>query len=730
MDETTPPSPTEPTGSGVPVSPPTTPVGSPTPTEVAPVNTAPVATAPTPVKELTPEEKAAKRKAMFKRLGIVSAVGYVVLIAIIFAWAIFLADKELSLFTRLPVSQAAMSGFFYSLFNVLLGAVVIGLVLMALYHLLRTLLVKKEEVDKKKKFTRKALWYGIGFIVTTALWLTGIWFLGDRLVEEVRYGSPIITDPEDTIGLTSPVTISFDASLIPIDTGTYSILSYTWNFGDGNTGSGPTVKHEYTQKAEGNGIYTVTLNVKYMDIKSGEYFDYETFTEVVIENELTAASFVANPESGEVPLTVKFDATSSFDPDGEIILYEWDFDGDGRFDDAEGETSEYEFTQEGTYEVTLRVTDNNGEYATTTETIEAGSVGGLRAIITPPLGEETIYYVGDKYEFDGSLSQYRDQKIVKYKWDMGDDTKLEGRSAKHEYDAAGEYSVTLTVLDADGNSDETTLEITVVEEGTPPSAVIETTPALSSGSVKGAVPLEVDFDASGSTDDEDDIVEYEWDFDNDGDIDDTGNIVTYTYSETGDYEARLVVTDSAGNSDETTVPVVVGEQGIVAILESDITNGEVPLTVAFDASASTYKEGTIVSYEIDFGDNSKLYVGDATVTYKYNAVGTYTVTLTVIGDDGEEATDTMQIVVRPVSLTACFTVNESTGNAPLFVVVDPSCSQGTVQSYEWNFGDGEISFERKPETHTYAEAGTYVITLEITEDTGIVDTFTKTITVK
>lgn len=729
MDETTPPLPTEPSGSGAPV-PPVQTASTPESKPAAPVPSVTPAPTPTPVKELTPEEKAAKRKAMFKRLGIVSAVSYVVLLAIIFAWAIFLADKELSLFTRLPVSQAAMSGFFYTLFNVLLGATVIGLVLMALYHLLRSLLVKKEEVDKKKKLTRRALYYGIGFVVTTALWLTGIWYLGDRLIEEVRYGSPIVTDPEDTIGLTSPITITFDASLLPIDTGTYSILSYTWNFGDGNTGSGPTVKHEYTQKAEGNGIYTVTLDVKYMDIKSGEYFDYETFTEVVIENELTAASFVANPESGEVPLTVQFDATSSFDPDGEIVLYEWDFNGDGRFDDAEGETAEYEFTQEGTYEVTLRVTDNNGEYATTTETIEAGSVGGLRAIITPPLGEETIYYVGDKYEFDGSLSQYRDQKIVKYKWDMGDDTKLEGRSAKHAYTEAGEYSVTLTVLDADGNSDETTLEVTVVEEGTPPSAVIETTPALSSGSVKGAVPLEVDFDASSSTDVEDDIVEYEWDFDNDGDIDDTGNKVTYTYSETGDYEARLVVTDSAGNTDETTVPVVVGEQGIVAILESDVSNGEVPLTVAFDASASTYKEGNIVSYEIDFGDNSKLYVGDATVTYKYNAVGTYTVTLTVIGDDGEQATDTMQIVVRPVSLTACFTVNESSGNAPLFVVVDPSCSQGTIQSYEWNFGDGEISFTRKPDTHTYAEAGTYVITLEITEDTGIVDTITKTITVK
>ncbi|MFA4814807.1 MAG: PKD domain-containing protein [Candidatus Gracilibacteria bacterium] len=546
----------------------------------------------------------------------------------------------------------------------------------------------------------------------------------------MRYGSPIITDPENTVGLTSPVTISFDASQIPVDSDTYSILSYAWNFGDGATGTGETVTHEYTQKAEGNGIYTVILNVEYTDIKSGERFDYETSTEVVIENELTAASFVANPDSGEVPLLVTFDATSSFDPDGEIVSYEWDFDEDGRFDDATGEEAEYEFTQEGTYEVTLRVTDNNGESATATKTIEAGSVGGLRAIITSPVSEGGIYYVDEEYDFEGKLSQIREGKIVKYKWDLGDGTKLESHGISHTYKTAGTYEIVLTVQDADGNADETTLEIQVVEEGTPPTAKIETDPELSSGAVSGPVPLEVSFDASGSTDPEDDIVNYEWDFENDGTVDETGNEATYTYSEVGEYEARLITTDSAGNTDETMVIVEVTEQGIQAVLEADVSNGEVPLTVKFDASGSTYKEGSIVSYEINFGDGSDLYVGDATVTYKYNSVGTYTVTLTVIGDDGEKATDTMQIVVRPVSLTACFTVNTDSGNAPLFIAVDPSCSQGTIQSYEWNFGDGEISFDRKPETHTYSEVGTYTISLEITEGTNIVDTFTKTVTVK
>lgn len=675
-------------------------------------------------KELSPEEKKIKRKAMLKRMGMLSGVLYITTLILIILWAVFLAEKELILFDYLPLAQATFSGFLFKLFNLLLGLSVFGLMLMALAGVIRSLLSKKEEVDKKKKFMRSGIFYGIGTLLLGVLWLTGLWFLGPRLVTEIRYGSLIITDPSNTIGLTSPVTISFDASQIPVDRDVYSILSYAWNFGDGSTATGQTVTHKYTQKAQGNGVYTVTLNVEYMDLKSGERFDYEETTQVVIENELTAASFIANPDSGEIPLIVEFDATSSFDPDGEIVSYEWDFDEDGRYDDAEGEIVEYEFTQEGTYEVSLRVTDNNGESTTTSEIIEAGSIGGLRAIITAPVKEGASYYVDEKYEFEGDLSQIREGKIVKYEWDLGDGNSKTSKSVSHSYERAGTYELVLTIYDADGNKDETILEIIVMEEGSPPLVIIET------DVTSGPVPLKVNFDASESSDPEDDIVEYEWDFDNDGRVDETGDTAVYTYQKIGDYEARLILTDSVGNISESTVLIQVTEQGIQAVLEANISNGEVPLTVQFNASGSSYKEGSIVSYEINFGDGSDLYVGDATVTYKYNAVGTYTATLTVVGNDGKKASDSMQIVVRPVSLTACFEVNTGSGAAPLFIVVDPSCSQGTIQSYEWNFGDGDISFDRKPGTHTYSETGTYIITLEITEKTGIIDSFSQTIIVK
>ena len=668
---------------------------------------------------------------MWKRLGIVTGIFYIVVLLGIFAWAFIVGQSEASIFTYLPITQATWGSFLLKLFNIMVGALVAITFFMAVFGFIKSLLTKKEEADKKKAASRLALMAGIGFFTLTVAWLGGIYVLGPKLVTEIDYGSPIKTDPENPLNLTTPVEVGFDATGIPVDEKIYTIQSYTWDFGDGNSSNGQTTSHVYTHKAEGDGVYTVTLTVKYMDLKSGETFNDTYKTQVGIANEQTAAAFTATPDSGETPLDVHFDATGSYDPDGEIVSYEWDMNNDGKFDDAEGEETDYTFTQEGDYTVTLRVTDNSGAYNTTSKVIKAGSVGGLRAVISSSAGENGTYTVGDEYEFTGSLSEVDTGKITKYTWNYGDGSKsAESKTVKHTFDEAGSYTVSLSVQDADGNTDESMLEVNVTEEGSAPVSAVTTTPAMVNGGVTGPIPLLVTFDATDSTDEDDDIVQYDWDFDNDGSTDDTGSTTSHTFQELGTQTVLLTVTDSVGNKDELSIPVTVTEQGIVAGLMVDQTNGEVPLTVHFDASSSTYKEGSIVSYSYDFGDGSAPYTTGSSVTYKYNSVGNYTASVTVIGSDGKTATDEVQIVVRPVALTACFTVNTATGSAPLFVAVDPSCSSGTISTYSWDFGDGVISYDHKPEVHTYDTPGTYILKLEVTSPEGIVSTFENTVTVK
>ncbi|MCL6642505.1 MAG: PKD domain-containing protein [Candidatus Bipolaricaulota bacterium] len=83
------------------------------------------------------------------------------------------------------------------------------------------------------------------------------------------------------------------------------------------------------------------------------------------------ADFTFSPERPKVGEAVRFDASESFDPDGQIVKYEWDFESDGTTD-AQGVIVEHVFAQAGTFTVTLTVTDNDGETGTARKTITVG----------------------------------------------------------------------------------------------------------------------------------------------------------------------------------------------------------------------------------------------------------------------------------------------------------------------------------------------------------------------
>ncbi|GAI93826.1 unnamed protein product, partial [marine sediment metagenome] len=83
-------------------------------------------------------------------------------------------------------------------------------------------------------------------------------------------------------------------------------------------------------------------------------------------NQSPIASFTANPNSGIVPLEVFFNASSSYDPDGTIVSYVWDFE-DGNT--GTGETINHTFSSTGSFNVELTVTDNEGAIDSTTKLI-------------------------------------------------------------------------------------------------------------------------------------------------------------------------------------------------------------------------------------------------------------------------------------------------------------------------------------------------------------------------
>jgi len=154
------------------------------------------------------------------------------------------------------------------------------------------------------------------------------------------------------------------------------------------------------------------------------------------------------------------------------------------------------------------------------------------------------------------------------------------------------------------------------------------------------------------------------------------------------------------------------------------------LTMNFDGSASSDTDGTIASYVWNFGDGAT-GTGIAP-SHTYAVAGSYTVALTVTDDGGASHTASQTVVVDPAPNTPPTAAFTSTQVAALFMVFNgsgSSDSDGSIASYDWDFGDGAIGkgiYTR----HIYAAAGSYIVTLTVTDDAGATGTVSQTITVQ
>ena len=91
----------------------------------------------------------------------------------------------------------------------------------------------------------------------------------------------------------------------------------------------------------------------------------------------------ASPTSGAPPLTVRFDASRSTDPEGSTLSYSWDLNGDGTFGDSVAAAPTYTYGSAGSYRAGLRVKDEGGLTGSASVTISAGNTPPTAVIDTP-----------------------------------------------------------------------------------------------------------------------------------------------------------------------------------------------------------------------------------------------------------------------------------------------------------------------------------------------------------
>ena len=249
-------------------------------------------------------------------------------------------------------------------------------------------------------------------------------------------GSPTADFSATPTSGTEPLTVAFT----DLSTSYDGIVSWLWNFGDGQTSTEQNPSHQYTQ----DGVYTVTLTVTEADTDS----DLATKAGYITVSDTTpAADFSATPITGPEPLTVAFtDLSTSYDG---IVSWLWNF-GDGQTSTQQNPSHQY--TQDGVYTVTLTVTEADGDsdletkadYITVSDTTPAANFSA-----TPTSGPEplTVAFTDLSTSYDG---------IVSWLWDFGDGQTSTQQNPSHQYTQDGIYTVTLTVTEADADHDSRT----------------------------------------------------------------------------------------------------------------------------------------------------------------------------------------------------------------------------------------------------------------------------------
>jgi PKD repeat protein len=154
--------------------------------------------------------------------------------------------------------------------------------------------------------------------------------------------------------------------------------------------------------------------------------------------------------------------------------------------------------------------------------------------------------------------------------------------------------------------------------------------------------------------------------------------------------------------------------------------------IQFNGAGSSDPDGTIASYTWNFGNGAS--GAGVNPSYAYSTAGTYTVTLTVIDNMGATTSATTTATVAAVNQPLPPVANPGgpysgkAGVAVQFSGAGSSDPDGVVSSYAWSFGDGATGTGVNP-MHTYATAGTYNVSLTVTDNAGLTNTASTTATI-
>lgn len=387
-----------------------------------------------------------------------------------------------------------------------------------------------------------------------------------------------------------------------------------------------------------------------------------------------------------------FTALASSNQIGSTLFYNWNY-GDG-IGTSSMLNDNYTYADAGTYAASFTVTSLGGCSSTVPVSVVVNSSPQVDVVADTVLG-------CSPFQVDFNYAGLADN----YSWNFGNGNTSSVATPNVIYSLPGTYSITLVASNSNGCS-------TLVNR--PNYIVVRPTPTAlftMSDSICVAANLALQNNSPGAG------YSYTWNF-GDGQTSAATN-PTHSYGSAGSYQITFIVTNSFGCESSRVDSVLVLDAPIVNVTAST-ASGCAPVTVTF--TNNTIGNNNFQWY---FGDGGSSNV--ASPSYIYGNAGNFQVLLEVTNSLGCSVSDTISQISVGNQPQASFTALNGCLNDPTQFNDASIANPGAT--YQWLFGDGNTANSNSSVTHLYANAGSYITQLIVSEGLSCADTLIDTVTV-
>jgi PKD repeat protein len=430
------------------------------------------------------------------------------------------------------------------------------------------------------------------------------------------------------------------------------------------------------------------------------------------------------PYYANIEEDITFDGSGSYDPDGEITGYRWDFENDGNYDTGwlSSPYVTHSYSISGDKTIKLQVKDD-GDYLGM-DILYDEDLADVYINFNPvAIIDPSVIYakVNDLLTFYGSNSSDPDGYIDSYEWFIQNEEgnwefKGNGVIFETSFDEVDSYWVRLYVYDDDEASDYTD-SIVYIDNGESPLAVVNLTDY-------GEVDQEILFDGSLSWDPDGSIIDWSWDFgdENTG----SGKYTTHNYTSSGGKMVTLIVTDDDGNEHSVT--------DIILISSSDgAPYSQSSTTIPINSNISPYNNEASTSFSIYSANSLKIKILQR-LSKKLSSLPDNSLILEKISSKLETLSNQSgtEMSNSGINFTIAFSYTPYPCEEDEPITFNGYVTHGGTPPFEyfWDF-ENDATWDEYSDSavHVYNEPGNYIVVFKVKDSNNLTETVEQNIEV-